>query len=59
MIGRHASFQCMAWPATPAAAGALAWAAAEWVSRGKPSVLGTASGAVAGLVAITAWGSIE
>jgi len=49
----------MAWPATPAAAAALAWAAAEWVSRGKPSVLGTASGAVAGLVAITAWGSIE
>jgi len=35
------------------AAAALAWASAEWVSRGKPSVLGIASGAVAGLVAIT------
>lgn len=36
-----------------AAAGALAWAAIEWRKRGKPSVLGTASGTVAGLVAIT------
>jgi Amt family ammonium transporter len=36
-----------------AAAGALAWAFAEWVTRGKPSVLGAASGAVAGLVCIT------
>jgi Amt family ammonium transporter len=35
------------------AAAALAWAFAEWISRGKPSVLGIASGAVAGLVAIT------
>ena len=36
-----------------AAAAALAWMAAEWMMRGKPSVLGIASGAVAGLVAIT------
>ncbi|MFO0913312.1 MAG: ammonium transporter [Pirellulales bacterium] len=36
-----------------AAAGALTWAAAERFQRGKPSVLGTASGAVAGLVCIT------
>jgi Amt family ammonium transporter len=37
-----------------AAAGAtLAWGFAEWVTRGKPSVLGAISGAVAGLVAIT------
>jgi Amt family ammonium transporter len=36
-----------------AAAGALAWAGMEWLTRGKPSVLGTASGAVAGLVCIT------
>ncbi|HUY34699.1 MAG TPA: ammonium transporter [Pirellulales bacterium] len=36
-----------------AAAGALAWAAAEWIMRGKPTVLGTCSGAVAGLVCIT------
>jgi Amt family ammonium transporter len=36
-----------------AAAGALSWAAMEWITRGKPSVLGAASGAVAGLVCIT------
>jgi len=36
-----------------AAAGAVAWALSEWVTRGKPSVLGAASGAVAGLVCIT------
>lgn len=31
----------------------LAWLGAEWMQHGKPSVLGAASGAVAGLVAIT------
>ncbi len=36
-----------------AAAGALGWAGAEWLLRGKPTVLGTCSGAVAGLVCIT------
>jgi Amt family ammonium transporter len=36
-----------------AAAGALAWAGMEWITRGKPSVLGACSGAVAGLVCIT------
>jgi len=37
-----------------AAAGAvLSWLAAEWIGKGKPSVLGAISGAVAGLVAIT------
>lgn len=35
------------------AAAALGWMFSEWVSHGKPSVLGIASGAVAGLVAIT------
>ena len=35
------------------AAATLAWMLAEWSSRGKPTVLGAASGAVAGLVAIT------
>ena len=35
------------------AAAAIGWMFAEWVSKGKPSVLGIASGAVAGLVAIT------
>ena len=38
---------------TSAAAAALAWMAVEWIHRGKPTVLGAASGAVAGLVAIT------
>ena len=36
-----------------AAAAALAWTAGEWMFRGHPSMLGGASGAVAGLVAIT------
>jgi Amt family ammonium transporter len=35
------------------ATAALGWMFAEWISHGKPSVLGIASGAVAGLVAIT------
>ncbi len=35
------------------AAAAMSWMFAEWVTRGKPSVLGIISGAVAGLVAIT------
>ena len=36
-----------------AAAAAIAWMLAEWVFKGKPSVLGIVSGAVGGLVAIT------
>ncbi|MDO8321547.1 MAG: ammonium transporter [Phenylobacterium sp.] len=36
-----------------AAAAALAWMIVEWVERKKPGMLGLASGAVAGLVAIT------
>jgi len=36
-----------------AAAATLGWVFAEWLLRGKPSMLGGASGAVAGLVAIT------
>jgi len=36
-----------------AAAGTVAWAGAEWILRGKPSILGACSGAVAGLVCIT------
>jgi ammonium transporter, Amt family len=35
------------------AVAALAWMFTEWINKGKPSVLGIASGAVAGLVAIT------
>ena len=41
------------------AAAALGWMFSEWLFHGKPSVLGIASGAVAGLVAITpACGSV-
>jgi len=36
-----------------ASAGALSWMAAEWLARGRPSLLGLCSGLVAGLVAIT------
>jgi len=38
---------------TAAAAATLTWVIIEWLQRGKPTVLGAASGAVAGLVAIT------
>ncbi len=36
-----------------AAMAALAWMFGEWIFRGKPTMLGAASGAIAGLVAIT------
>ncbi|MDH7600698.1 MAG: ammonium transporter [Armatimonadota bacterium] len=36
-----------------AAAGMVSWVLAEWVHRGKPTALGAASGAIAGLVAVT------
>ncbi len=43
-----------------AAAGTVAWAGMEWIQRGKPSMLGACSGAVAGLVCITpASGSVN
>jgi ammonium transporter, Amt family len=38
---------------TAAAAAALGWSIIEWLTRGKPTALGCASGVVAGLVAIT------
>jgi Amt family ammonium transporter len=38
---------------TSAAIAAMAWMGAEWLAEGKPTLLGIASGAVAGLVAIT------
>ncbi len=38
---------------TAAAAGVLGWMGMSWIFDGKPSVIGAASGAVAGLVAIT------
>jgi Amt family ammonium transporter len=36
-----------------AAAGAISWMAAEWAQRGKPTVLGVASGVIAGLATVT------
>jgi Amt family ammonium transporter len=38
---------------TATGAAVLGWVFTEWISRGKPTALGTATGAVAGLVAIT------
>jgi len=38
---------------TSAAAAALSWMTMEWLHRGKPTVLGAASGAIAGLVSVT------
>ena len=38
---------------TAAAMGAMAWCGVEWAHRGKPTVLGVASGAVAGLATVT------
>ena len=38
---------------TAAASAGLSWALIEWIRNGKPTIFGTASGAVAGLVAIT------
>ena len=43
-----------------AAAGVVSWAGYEWISRGKATMLGACSGAVAGLVCITpACGSVS
>lgn len=36
-----------------AAAATISWVAAEWMTHGKPTILGAVSGCVAGLVAIT------
>lgn len=36
-----------------AAAASMSWAAVEWITTGKPTIFGTISGVVAGLVAIT------
>ncbi len=38
---------------TSAAMGAITWAAAEWITLRKPSMLGAATGSIAGLAAIT------
>jgi Amt family ammonium transporter len=49
--GAAASAMLVTWVATACAT--LSWMCAEWLLKGKPSMLGAASGAVAGLVAIT------
>jgi len=51
-VGSRAVFAIVATHLS-ACAGAAVWSALEWVKRGKPSVLGLISGAVAGLGAIT------
>ena len=51
-VGSRAVFAIVATHLS-ACAGATVWSAFEWVKRGKPSVLGLISGAVAGLGAIT------
>src|SRR4029078_5765339 len=44
---------------TATAVAAFTWMLVEWICRGKPTVIGICSGAVAGLVAITpAWGFV-
>ena len=53
LLSDHLTSSAFAVTHFSAGAGAVAWAAMEWFTRGKPSILGTASGAVAGLVCIT------
>ncbi len=53
LLSDHLTASAFAVTHFSAAAGAVAWASYEWITRGKPSVLGAASGAVAGLVCIT------
>lgn len=38
---------------TAAAAGIIGWSAVEWLTNKRPTILGTISGAIAGLVSIT------
>ncbi len=53
-VGANASAgMAMAVTQICAAAAALSWMFAEWIYRGKPSVLGIISGAISGLVCIT------
>jgi ammonium transporter, Amt family len=53
LMSNHIASSAFAATHFAAAAGALAWSAYDWITRGKPTVLGTASGIVAGLVCIT------
>lgn len=53
LLSDHLASSAFAVTHFSAAAGVLGWSAYEWLHNGKPSVLGAASGAVAGLVCIT------
>jgi Amt family ammonium transporter len=53
LLSDHLTSSAFAVTHFSAAAGVLGWALYEWMTHGKPSVLGAASGAVAGLVCIT------
>ncbi|MCR9117386.1 MAG: ammonium transporter, partial [bacterium] len=53
LLSDHLTSSAFAATHFSAAAGALSWALTEWVIQKKPTILGAASGAVAGLVCIT------
>lgn len=53
LLSDHLTASAFAVTHFSAAAGVLGWSIYEWLTMGKPSVLGAASGAVAGLVCIT------
>ena len=53
LLSDHLTSSAFAVTHFSAAAGLLGWALYEWLTHGKPSVLGAASGVVAGLVCIT------
>ena len=53
LLSDHLASSAFAVTHFSAAAGLLGWCVYEWMHNGKPSVLGAASGAVAGLVCIT------
>jgi len=53
LLSDHLTASAFAVTHFSAAAGVLGWCVYEWLKLGKPSVLGAASGAVAGLVCIT------
>ncbi|MCA9229928.1 MAG: ammonium transporter [Planctomycetales bacterium] len=53
LLSDHLTSSAFAVTHFSAAAGLLGWSFYEWIKIGKPSVLGAASGAVAGLVCIT------
>jgi Amt family ammonium transporter len=53
LMSDHVASSAFAATHFAAAAGGLAWVTFDWLSRGKPTVLGIASGIVAGLVCVT------